>query len=34
MSKQVVGIVFRLNYCKPPLAAKGILVGEKDIVVD
>jgi len=29
MCNYVVGIAIRLNYCKPPPAAKGIRSGEK-----
>ncbi len=29
MCEHVVGIVIGLNYCKPPPAAKGIIIGEK-----
>jgi hypothetical protein len=29
MCKHVVGMAIRLNYCKPPSAAKNVPIGEK-----
>ena len=29
MCKHIVGFAIRIKYCKPPLGAKGIPIGEK-----